>query len=65
MWQCRASLCSATSLPEWHQVYSEYLTKTLEQYKEQSSKVVQRGQAVAEHIAEAAENEKESARARH
>ena len=58
-------LMRCQSLPEWHQVYAEYLSKTLEQYKEQSSEVVQRGQAVAEHIAEATENGKESARARH
>ena len=58
-------LMQCQSLPEWHQVYAEYLSKTLEQYKEQSSKVAQRGQAVAEHIAEATENGKEGARARH
>jgi len=58
-------LMQCQSLPEWHEVYSQYLNKTMAQYKEQSSKVVRRGQAVAEHIAEAAENGKESARARH
>lgn len=58
-------LMQCQSLSEWHQVYSQYLGKTMEQYKEQSSKVVQRGQAVADHIAEATESGKESARARH
>jgi len=55
-------LIQCQSLPEWHQVYSQYLARSMEQYKQQSTKVVQRGQAVAEHIAEATENGKEGAR---
>jgi len=39
-----------------HQVYSEYLNNALEQYKEQPAKVIERGQAVAEHIEEISES---------
>ena len=40
------------------------LATAFEQYKEQSTKVVQRGQAIAEHVAEATQNGKEGTRAR-
>jgi Phasin protein len=59
-------LMQCHSLADMHQVYSQYLTKAFGQYKEQSARVVQRGQSMAEHLAEtAAEHGKEAARARH
>jgi len=58
-------LMQCHSLADMHQVYSRYLATAFEQYKEQSTKVVQRGQAIAEHVAEATENGKEATRARH
>ena len=57
-------LMQSHSLADMHQVYSEYLSNAFEQYKEQSTKVVERGQAMAEHMAETSENET-AARARH
>jgi len=57
-------LMQSHSLADMHQVYSEYLNNALEQYKEQSAKVIERGQAVAEHIEEISESDK-SARSRH
>jgi hypothetical protein len=58
-------LMQCHSLADMHQVYSRYLATAFEQYKEQSTKVVQRGQAIAEHVAEATQNGKEGTRARH
>jgi hypothetical protein len=59
-------LMQCHSLADMHQVYSQYLTKAFGQYKEQSERVVQRGQSMAEHLAEtAAQHGKEAARARH
>jgi hypothetical protein len=59
-------LMQCHSLADMHQVYSHYLTKAFGQYKAQSDRVVQRGQSMAENLAEtAAEHEKEAARARH
>ena len=55
-------LMQSKSMADMHQVYSEYLNNAFEQYKEQSTKVIERGQTMAEHMAEASENEK---RARH
>jgi hypothetical protein len=46
-------------------VYADYLQEAFEQYQEQSTRVVQRGQSIAEHLAESAENKKEAARSRH
>ena len=58
-------LVQCHSLADMHQVYAQYLTKAFEQYHEQSTKVVQRGQSVAEHLAVATEKAQESARPRH
>jgi hypothetical protein len=59
-------LMQCHSLADMHQVYSQYLTKAFGQYKEQSERVVHRGQSMAEHLAEtAAQHGKEAARARH
>jgi len=55
-------LMQCHSLADMHQVYSQYLTRAFEQYEEQSSKVVRRGESMAQHTAESA---KEPARARH
>ena len=57
-------LMQSKSVADMHQVYSEYLNNAFEQYKEQSTKVIERGQTMAEHMVEASDNEK-SARARH
>ena len=54
------------SLADMHQVYSQYFKTALEQYQEHSERVVQRGQSVAQHLAETAEQTtQERARARH
>jgi hypothetical protein len=58
-------LMQCHSLADMQQVYSQFLTKAVEQYKEQTARVVQRGQAVAEHLAETAEHGKETAGVRH
>ena len=57
-------LMQSKSVADMHQVYSEYLNNAFEQYKEQSTKVIERGQTMAEHMAEASDNER-STRARH
>jgi hypothetical protein len=58
-------LMQCHSLADMQQVCSQFLTKAVEQYKEQTDRVVQRGQAVAEHLAQTAEHGKEAARVRH
>jgi vacuolar-type H+-ATPase subunit H len=59
-------LMKCQSLAEMHQVYSEYLQTAFEQYQQQSERVVQRGESMAQHLAENAETAaKESVRARH
>lgn len=59
-------LMKCQSLAEMHQIYSQYLQTAFEQYQQQSEKVVQRGESMAQHLAETAEsNAKEAARARH
>lgn len=59
-------LMSCHSLPDLHQVYSEYLRTALDHYQQQSQRVVQRGQAMAQHLAETAEEGiKETGRAHH
>ena len=59
-------LMGCHSLADMHQVYSQYLRTTFEQYQNQSERVVQRGQSMAQHLAETAETgTKEGARARH
>jgi len=49
------------SLAEMHQIYSHYLRTAFEQYQKESEKVVQRGESMAQHLAETTE----AARARH
>jgi hypothetical protein len=59
-------LMRCTSLAEMHEVYSDYFETALEQYQKQSQKVVQRGQSMAQHLAETTEAaSKETARSRH
>jgi uncharacterized protein YgfB (UPF0149 family) len=59
-------LMRCTSLAQMHQVYSEYFETALDQYQKQSQKVVQRGESMAQHLAETTEAaSKEAARARH
>ena len=54
------------SLAEMHQIYSHYLRTAFEQYQKESEKVVQRGESMAQHLAETTEAAvKEGARARH
>ena len=59
-------LLRCQSVAEMHEVYSEYLQTAFEQYQKQSEKVVQRGESMAQHLAETTEAAaKESTRARH
>jgi hypothetical protein len=59
-------LMRCQSLAEMHQVYSHYLRTAFEQYQKESEKVVQRGESMAQHLAETTEAAvKEGARARH
>jgi hypothetical protein len=59
-------LLNCHSLADMHQVYSRYFETALQQYQEQSAKAVQRGESMAQHLAETTEgNAKEAARARH
>jgi FAD/FMN-containing dehydrogenase len=54
------------SLAEMHQIYSQYFQTAFEQYQKQSEKVVERGEIMAQHLAETTEAAvKESVRARH
>jgi cation transport regulator ChaB len=51
---------------EMHQIYSQYLQTAFEQYQTQSEKMVERGESMAQHLAETTEAAaKEGARARH
>jgi hypothetical protein len=59
-------LMRCQSLAEMHQIYSHYLRTAFEQYQKESEKVVQRGESMAQHLAETTEAAvKEGARARH
>jgi Phasin protein len=59
-------LMRCQSLPEMHQIYSQYLQTAFEQYQKQSEKVVERGESMAQHLAETSESAaREGARARH
>jgi hypothetical protein len=59
-------LMRCASLAEMHEVYAEYFDTALDQYQKQSQKVVQRGESMAQHLAETTEAAtKEAARARH
>jgi len=57
-------LANSQSLADMHQIYSQYLQTAFQQYREQTEKVVQRGEALAQHIAKTTEtNAKEAVRA--
>jgi hypothetical protein len=59
-------LMRCQSMPEMHQIISQYFQTAFEQYQKQSEKVVQRGESMAQHLAETTEAAaKEGARARH
>ena len=58
-------LMQCRSPADMHRVYSDYFETAFEQYQEQSARVVQRGQSIAEHLAETVDNRKEAARSRH
>jgi hypothetical protein len=59
-------LMRCQSVAEMHQVSSQYFQTAFEQYQKQSEKVVERGESMAQHLAETTEAAgKESARARH
>jgi hypothetical protein len=59
-------LMRCQSLPEMQQIYSQYCQTAFEQYQEQSEKVVERGETMAQRLAETAEMAaKEGVRARH
>jgi hypothetical protein len=59
-------LANSQSLAAMHQIYSQYLQTAFQQYREQTEKVVQRGEALAQHIAKTTEtNAKEAVRAHH
>ena len=48
-------LANSQSLAAMHQIYSQYLQTAFQQYREQTEKVVQRGDALAQHIAKPGE----------
>ena len=59
-------LMRCQSLSEMHQLYSQNFQTAFDQYQNQSEKVVQRGESMAQHLTETTEAEaKEDARARH
>lgn len=59
-------LIGCHSLTDMQDVYSQYLKTAVEQYQQQSEKVVQRGQLFAQHMTETFEAKgKEATRARH
>jgi hypothetical protein len=59
-------LMRCQSMPEMHQILSQYFQTAFEQDQKQSEKVVQRGESMAQHLAETTEAAaKEGARARH
>jgi len=59
-------LLNCHSLADLHQTYAQYLQTAFQQYQEQSERLTQRGQAIAQQAAETAEGSaKDVARARH
>jgi hypothetical protein len=60
-------LMRCQSLAEMHQIYAQYFQTAFEQYQRQSEKVAQRGESMAQHLAETAERaaKEGAARARH
>src|SRR5215470_17666319 len=58
-------LMNCHSLADMHQVYSQYLQTAVQHYREQSEKVLRRGESIAQHLAETTEADtKDSIRAR-
>jgi phasin protein len=45
-------LLNCHSLADMHQVYAQYLQTAFQQYREQSEKVTQRGESIAQHLAD-------------
>lgn len=59
-------LMQCQSPAELHRVYSDYVTKAIQQYQEQAAKISLRSQSLAEHIAQSAHNgEERRAQSRH
>ena len=59
-------LLKSHSLADMHQIYLQYLQTAFQQYRDQSEKVVQRSESIAQRLAETTEGStKEAARARH
>ena len=59
-------LLKSHSMAEMHQIYSQYFQTAFQQYREQSEKVVQRSESIAQHLSETTgTTAKEAARARH
>jgi cation transport regulator ChaB len=59
-------LLNCHSLADIHQIYSQYFQTAFEQYREQSEKVVQRSESMAQHLAATTDSAaKNGARARH
>jgi hypothetical protein len=59
-------LLKSHSVADMHQIYSQYLQTAFQQYRDQSEKIVQRNESIAQHLAETTEaSAKEAAPARH
>jgi Phasin protein len=59
-------LLKSHSVAGMHQIYSQYVQTAFQQYRDQSEKVVQRSESIAQHLAATTEaSAKEAARARH
>ena len=59
-------LLKSHSVADMHQIYSQYLQTAFQQYRDQSEKVVQRSESIAQNLAATTEaSAKEAARARH
>ncbi len=59
-------LMQCQSPADLHRAYSDYVTKAIQQYQEQSVKIALRGQSLAGHIAQSTQNgEERRAQSRH
>lgn len=59
-------LMQCQSPADFNRAYSDYVTKAVQQYQEQSAKIALRGQSLAGHITRSAQNEEGSrAQSRH
>jgi Phasin protein len=58
-------LLKSHSVAGMHQIYSQYVQTAFQQYRDQSEKVVQRSESIAQHLAATEVSTKEAARARH